>query len=204
MKKWWWKAEYIETCNCAHACSCNLTMIPSSTDNTCQAIDAWKIKEGASNGTSLNGLGVALIVRWPNAIHRGNGRAIVFIDERADEKQRVALREIGTGKAGAGGPFEIFATTYAEAAKVQFGRFVFERQGRRGRVELGNIARAQIGPILSDMNQAEADAHMVLPTGFIWKDGIIVNTDSCEVTAPGLEFSHSDSSAFFSDVEYNT
>ncbi len=54
MKKWWWKAEYIETCNCAHACSCNLTMIP--TDNTCQAIDAWKIKEGASNGTSLQGL----------------------------------------------------------------------------------------------------------------------------------------------------
>jgi hypothetical protein len=44
----------------------------------------------------------------------------------------------------------------------------------------------------------------VLPSGFIWKDGVILNTDSCKVDAPGLEFSHSGSSAFFSDVEYNT
>jgi hypothetical protein len=38
----------------------------------------------------------------PNPIHRGNGRAVVFIDERANEKQRAALSEIGTGKAGPG------------------------------------------------------------------------------------------------------
>ena len=49
MSKWWWKADYIETCNCAHGCSCNLTMIP--TDGTCQAIDAWKIREGAFDTT---------------------------------------------------------------------------------------------------------------------------------------------------------
>jgi len=44
MSKWWWKADYIETCNCAHGCSCNLTMIP--TDGTCQGIEAWKIRGG--------------------------------------------------------------------------------------------------------------------------------------------------------------
>ncbi len=69
MSKWWWKADYIESCNCAHGCSCNLTMIP--TDGTCQAIDAWKIREGAFDTTQLDGLGLALILRWPNPIHRG-------------------------------------------------------------------------------------------------------------------------------------
>jgi hypothetical protein len=57
--------------------------------------------------------------------------------------------------------------------------------------------------VLSDMDQGEADAHMVLPGGFIWRDGKIVNTDRCEVTLPGLLFHHANSSAFFSDVEYN-
>ena len=202
MKTWWWKADYIETCNCAHACSCNLTMIP--TDGTCQAIDAWKIREGAHGDTRLDGLGIALLVRWPNPIHRGNGRAVVFVDERADEKQRAALAEIGMGKCGPGGPFEIFATTYSEPAQVHCGKFEFERDGRHGRLRLGDIATAQIGPVISNMDKSEADAHMVLPGGFIWKDGLIVNTDSCKVSAPGLEFSHSDSSAFFSEVEYNT
>ena len=64
---------------------------------------------------------IALILRWPNPIHRGNGRCVVFIDDRADDAQRKSLSEIGTGKAGPGGPFEIFATTYAEPAAVRFG-----------------------------------------------------------------------------------
>jgi hypothetical protein len=202
MKKWWWKASYIETCNCAHGCACNLTMIP--TDNTCQAIDAWQISEGEYDGTKLNGTGLALILRWPNPIHEGNGRAVVFIDERAAEKQRAALAEIGTGQAGPGGPFEVFATTYAEPPEVRFGPFEFERDGKRGHLRLGEVARAEIGPVHSAMDNAEADAHMLLPSGFIWQDGVIVNTDSCVVKVPGLEFSHRDSSAFFSEVEYNT
>ena len=167
---YWWKADYIETCNCAHGCSCNLTMIP--TDGTCQAIDAWKIREGAFDTTRLDGLGIAIIVRWPNPIHRGNGRCVVFIDERADEAQRKSLSEIGIGKAGQGGPFEVFATTYTEPATVRFGHFRFERDGRRGALELGDAARVRIGPVVSDMDKSEADAHMVLPGGLIWRDGI--------------------------------
>ncbi len=46
MSKWWWKADYIECCNCAHGCSCNLTMIP--TDGTCQGINAWKFGKAHS------------------------------------------------------------------------------------------------------------------------------------------------------------
>jgi hypothetical protein len=51
----------------------------------------------------LDGLGIAIIVRWPNPIHRGNGRCVVFIDELADDAQRKSLSEIGTGNAGQGG-----------------------------------------------------------------------------------------------------
>ncbi len=176
-------------------------MLP--TDGTCQGLNCWQIREGAYNGTRLDRLGIALINRWPNPIHRGNGRGVVFIDERADDAQRAALSEIGSGKAGPGGPFEIFATTMSEPASVRFGRFRFERQGRRGLVELDDVARVQLGPLLSDMDRSEADAHLVLPFGFIFRDARIVNTDQCEVTLPGLEFHHANSNAFFSEVEYN-
>jgi hypothetical protein len=201
MSKWWWKADYFETCNCAHGCPCNLTMLP--TDGTCKAVDAWQIREGAADGVRLDGLGIALILNWPNPIHKGNGRAIVYVDERANEKQREALGKIGAGKAGPGGPFEIFAGTYAEAPQVVYGPFQYERNGRRSRLALGKLAHADIGPIRSDMDQSEADAHMVLPGGFIWKDGVIANTDSCEVDAPGIKFRFANTNGILSEVTYN-
>ena len=84
MANWWWKADYIETCNCAYGCPCNLNMIP--TDGTCQAIDAWWIKEGSYGEVQLNGLGIALLVRWPNPIHHGNG--IAFIANLVHKRER--------------------------------------------------------------------------------------------------------------------
>ena len=80
----------------------------------------------------------------------------------------------------------------------------FERDGKRGRLRLSEVAKAEIGPVHSAMDNAEADAHILLPAGFIWKDGVIVNTNSCVANVPGLEFTHRNSSAFFSEVEYNT
>jgi len=176
-------------------------MIP--TDGTCEAIDTWRIREGAFDTTRLDGLCIALILRWPNPIHRGNGRCVVFIDDRANDAQRESLSEIGTGKAGEGGPFEIFAKTYAEPAAVRFGRFRYERDGRRGLVELDDVARVRVGPILGDLDQSEADVHVVLPSGFIYRDGRLVNTDNCEVMFPDWQFQYVNSNAIFAEVEYN-
>lgn len=201
MADWSWKADYLETCNCAYGCSCNLTMIP--TDGTCQAIDTWWIREGSYGEVKLDGLGLALIVRWPNPIHHGNGNAVVYIDERADESQRDALAKIGTGQAGPGGPFEIFSTTYSEPARVVYGPFQITRDGKRATLRLGDIASVDIEPVISDMDNSEANARMILPDGFIWKDSEIVNTKICEVNAQGLSFRHENSSAFLSEVEYN-
>lgn len=201
MGEWWWKAEYFETCNCVYGCPCNLTAIP--TDGTCQAIDAWRIKEGAFGRVRLDGLGMALLLRWPNPIHEGNGKAVVFIDERADGQQREALAKIGKGEAGSGGPFAVFAGTYSAVPKVVYGSVRLERKGREATLRFGNLARADLAPIHSAMDGSEADVHVVLPGGFIWKDGQIVNTAVCEVSAEGLAFRHENSSGFLAYVEYN-
>lgn len=201
MAEWWWKADYFETCNCDYGCPCNTTSIP--TDGTCQAINAWKIREGAFGDTRLDGLGVALLSRWPNAIHEGNGRGVVFIDERADDAQRDALGKIGRGEAGEGGPFAVFGTTYTEPANVLVGRIELKRDGKRASVRLGDAAHADLGPILSQMDGSEANVRLVIPGGFIFDDCEIVNTEACEVNADGLNFQHETSSGFLGEVEYN-
>jgi hypothetical protein len=55
MSKWWWKADYIESCNCAHGCPCNFTAIP--TDGTCQAVGAYRIHEGVYDNIRLDRCG---------------------------------------------------------------------------------------------------------------------------------------------------
>ena len=90
MAKWWWKADYVETCNCAHGCPCNFTQIP--TDGTCKSMVAWDIHEGECDGVRLDGLRLGLVAAWPNAIHKGNGRCLIYIDERADASCVILLR----------------------------------------------------------------------------------------------------------------
>ena len=201
MAQWWWKADYFETCNCAYGCPCNMTMLP--TDGTCQAINAWRIREGAAGNVRLDGLCIGLFSRWPNPIHKGNGTGVFFVDDHADAAQRDALARIGTGQSGPGGPFEIFNSTYKARADVMFGPIQLEGSGASHKLRFGTVARADFGPILSDMDGKPANARMVLPDGFIFKDAAIVNSELCEVKAGGLDFHHANTNGFISDVAYN-
>jgi hypothetical protein len=176
-------------------------MLPS--DGTCRAITAWSIREGAFGDVRLDGLHLGMIISWPGAIHHGGGHAIVCVDERGDARQRDALARIGRGEAGEGGPFAIFAGTFAEPARVAFVPFVFEHDEWTGRLRLGDLAEAEIGPLRSDMDGSHADAHIVLPSGFIFRDARMRNAIRCEARALGPAFSHEGSNAFFSDVAYN-
>jgi len=201
MSKWWWRADYIETCNCAHGCPCNLTMIP--THDGCRGLEAFAIREGECDGVRLDGINVAYAFSWPGPIHRGNGRAMVYIDERASPAQRAALEKIATGEAGAGGPFEIFRSTFDERPAVVVGPLKLAVNGRNASIDIGAHGGVKVGPILSDMDGSEANARLVMPDGFIFKDGAIVNAADGHVHGPGMDFSYGMSSAFIAEVTYN-
>jgi hypothetical protein len=201
MSKWWWRADYVETCNCAHGCPCNFTMIP--TNGGCHGVDSYHIREGEYDGVRLDGLNVALVFAWPGPIHHGHGRGVVFIDDRANAAQRAALESIATGEAGPGGPFEIFRSTFDDRPGVMVGPAAFSVDGRRASITLGRLAAVKVGPIISDMDGSEANARLVLPGGFIFTDGAVVNVDEGWVHGGGLEFTYDHSSAFIADVAYN-
>lgn len=150
----------------------------------------------------LDGLRLGLIAAWPNAIHKGNGRCLVCIDERADAAQRDALERIGCGRAGEGGPFSLFAAMYEAPLTVVQGPLHVRRDGRRVELAFGDLAKASIAPIRQDMG-GEATTRLVIPGGFIFDDGDIVNTDACTVNAPGISFSNRGTSAFYAQVACN-
>lgn len=201
MSKWWWRADYVETCNCAHGCPCNFTMLP--THDGCRGLEAFHIREGECDGVRLDGINVALAFSWPAAIHRGHGRAFVYIDERANPAQRAALEKIVTGEAGAGGPFEIFRGTFDERPTVVIGPIKLAVNGRHASIDIGNHGGVKVGPILSDMDGSEANARLVMPDGFIFKDGAVVNAEEGRVNGAGLDFTYGKSSAFIAEVTYN-
>jgi hypothetical protein len=176
-------------------------MLPS--DGTCQAINAWRIVDGAFGDVPLKGLCLGLFSRWPNPIHKGNGTGVLFVDDQATPAQRDALSRIGTGVSGPGGPFEVFNSTYTQRATVMFGTIQHEGSGASQRLRFGTVAKVDFGPIRSDMDGQPANARLVLPDGFIFKDAQILNSETCEVNVGALNFRHANTNAFISHVTYN-
>ena len=52
----------------------------------CQAIIFFRIDKGQFGGAKLDGLNMAIAVKWPGAVHEGRGTLQPIIDERADER----------------------------------------------------------------------------------------------------------------------
>src|SRR5919109_220072 len=125
-ERWEIKGEWIEACNCDHGCPCNFNGFP--TKGGCEANTAIKIETGHYGDTNLDGLAVFEAVKWPGAIHEGNGVAALYIDEKASEDQRNALLTILSGEAG-GMPFELLAQTVSEIKGPFFVPVSFESNG---------------------------------------------------------------------------
>src|SRR5215470_13119436 len=98
-KKPSWKisGDLEEACSCRPACPCWFKSQPSRM--TCDGVQAVFIKSGKYGKTPLDGLAVAQFVQSPEGKSMfesfGNWNFDnVYIDEKADEQQRQALKEI--------------------------------------------------------------------------------------------------------------
>jgi hypothetical protein len=164
----------------------------------------WAIREGAyGDETRLDDLVVALVLAWPGPIHEGDGHAVVYVDDRGNDAQRDALSLIARGDAGVGGPFEVFATTYAEPASVVVGAIELVREGRAARVRLGELASVDVEPLRDVMNDEPVECRWIKRTGFLWRDGDVITTRAARAKADGIGFAYEESWGVLSDVSYN-
>jgi hypothetical protein len=196
---WKMKARYYEACNCAYGCPCNMNGFP--THGKCEGSIGFEITEGERDGVDLSGAKVAGGVKWPGAIHEGNGTMAVFID--ATEEQRQALIPILMAE-DPGLPWEILAATISEIHGPFFETIDITDDGTDSRVKVGDKFEIQMQSFTNPVTGEKHEAHMVLPDGFIFTDGKIATTSVNKLDVDGVSFDHAGNNAYYSQVEWSS
>jgi hypothetical protein len=196
---WRLKAKYYEACNCAYGCPCNMNGFP--THGFCEGALVFHVLEGEKDGVDLAGAKAAGAVKWPGAIHEGNGNLAAFVD--GNDAQRQALASIMTAE-DPGLPWEILAATIAEVHGPFFENIEIEDNGTDSHVRIGNEFELAMATFKNPVTGAPHEAHMVLPDGFIFQDARIATTTAFLLDADGVTFDHAGNNAYYSEVEWSS
>src|SRR5258705_13156380 len=151
--EWRLAGDWFDMCSCNIPCPCEFAQAP--TNNACQGMLVWHIREGHFGGVRLDGFNLLALAAFEGNIWTGaKARLGLFIDERADERQRQALQTIFAGQAG-GWPAG-FAANIGDLRGIEFVPISFELaddlaywQGeisRRGQGGADGVPRAPTPP----------------------------------------------------------
>jgi hypothetical protein len=162
---WAMTGTLMVACNCDYGCPCNVNGRPST--GKCEGGWTWRIDSGRYATTSLDGLCFSIFADWPGAIHEGGGQAVGYLDERADEVQREALRGLMRGEAG--GPWAIFITTY-ELDGPHAASYEVVVAEERSRYKIEDAAELQIEPIRNPVTGNEVHPRLLLPEGLLVRE----------------------------------
>lgn len=198
--KWFYEADYIQACNCDYGCPCEFSAPP--TRGFCDGVGAWKIHKGSFGDIPLDGLALGFVAHWPKAIHEGNGTVCLYFEEKADARQRDALFQIASGKAG-GLPFEILVNTFSTIADPQFVSFTFELDGKNSRVRMGKAVTIATESIKNPVTGDPESVKVEHGTGFIFKEAECLSAKECKAETGTLSFSWPNKAAFVARIRYS-
>jgi hypothetical protein len=140
---WRLAGEYLENCNCDILCPCITSSLQGPADNErCYVPLAVHVREGESDGVRLDDLNFVLVVDSPQVMGQGGWRVALYVDERADERQRQALGEILSGARG--GPPAMLAGLIGEQLGVKFVPIAFESRDGRKRVAVPGVMEFEV------------------------------------------------------------
>jgi hypothetical protein len=125
--EWHLVGDWFDICSCDIPCPCEFAQAP--TNNACQGLLAWHVREGNFGDVRLDGLNLIALGAFEGNIWAGEAKVTMglFIDENADEGQREALQLIFGGQAG-GWPAD-FAANIGEMRGIEFVPIAFEVAG---------------------------------------------------------------------------
>jgi hypothetical protein len=139
--QWRLTGDWFDVCRCRVPCGCTFAQAPD--EGQCDGILAWHVREGNYGDVDLDGLNVVAVGSFEGNIWLGEAKPEMgfFIDERADERQREAIRIIFGGEAG-GWPAG-FAELIHKVRGIEYAPIEFEIDDDLGswRVEVPGKAR---------------------------------------------------------------
>lgn len=168
MIPWEIQGTELVNCNCAYGCPCQFNALP--THGNCEAMGAIAIDKGHFGDIRLDGLKIAVVFRWPGAIHEGKGKCQPIIDAKASPQQREALLKIMSGQETEpfATMFSVFATTVEEVFDpvVTTIEYAVDVDARRGKVRAEGVFEIDGEPIRNPVSGKEHRARIELPHGF--------------------------------------
>lgn len=169
---WRLEGEWIKNCNCAFGCPCDFNARP--TNGECKGLVGMRITKGHFETTGLDGLSFFVTVRFPGALHEGNGEAQAIIDERATPAQREALFAILSGQNSAEGTlfniFSLIVTTMHDPIFAPI-HFEFDKHARAARAIIPGVLETEVEPIKNPVTGAPHRIQVVMPEGFEHREG---------------------------------
>lgn len=196
MSEWKVDGTVLIACNCDWGCPCNFNARPSR--GFCQGGWSWLIDQGHYAELSLDGLAVSVFAQWPGAIHEGNGTAVAFLDDHADDEQRTVLERLLRGEFG--GPWGIFINTYRLEGPYP-ASYRVDLADHRSRIRVGDKVHLELEPIRNPVSGAEAHPEIVLPQGLVVKRASLGASRIFRVDE-GVHYDHSGQYTAFGRFDY--
>jgi len=185
-ERWRMTGQVLVACNCDWGCPCNFNARP--TTGKCEGGWTWHVDTGAYGNVTLDGLNFSVYANWPGAIHEGNGEAVIFIDERADDRQRSAIETLVGGTVG--GPWGVLGWTWPKVHGPYAAPYEITFDGVNSRVRCGDDVEIEGGPIRNPVSGAAAYPGVLLPQGIIVKRAELGATARFRL-GRGLAYDHS-------------
>lgn len=149
--RWHIAGEYFENCNCRVVCPCGISpnqpMTSKPTEGFCDDAFAFHINSGIYGNVRLDGLNAVTVVHMPGSMAEGNWSVALYLDERADEGQSLALQAIFSGSAG--GPLGAMTPFISTVLGMKTVPINFKIEGKRRSVEIPGILHVAVHPLPS-------------------------------------------------------
>jgi hypothetical protein len=108
----------------------------------CDSAVAWRIQDGNADGVNLGGRTVVLGIDFPGpTMFDGGATARLYVDDEADEKQRLELESIYQGKKG--GTMEALAPLISHWLPTQSASISVADEGDRIGVSVSNAGQIE-------------------------------------------------------------
>ena len=144
--RWKLQGDYFENCNCDVVCPCEVALggqfTAQPTEGYCDVGLAFHIDRGTYGDVSLDGLNVVGVVHTPGPMGEGNWKMALYLDDRANGRQREALQAIFAGAAG--GPMAGFAPLVGEVLGVKYAPISYSKDGKKRSVRIPEILEMAI------------------------------------------------------------
>ncbi len=186
----------IEACNCTKGCNCQFGGLPDK--GGCEAVIGGEVREGKYGNVDLAGVRYVVAFMYPKAIHEGNGKLALFVDEKVTPEQYEAITEILSGRAG-GMPWEALAGTISVLEGPVRKPIEMTVKGTRSGFRIPGVLQMQQTPILDSVSGQEREVQIVYPKGgFFWNTGDITTTNVLEADFGPVKFKHGGGFASYS------